>query len=69
VHPAVQPPVGPPPAPEEEVPIWGKWYFWTSAGVLLAAALGTTLALTLERETETVYEPDLVRIRIDRVMP
>lgn len=59
----------PPPPPEEHVPIWGKWWFWTGAGALVVGAVVTTLALTLDREVETRYDPDTIHIVLERVLP
>lgn len=67
----VPPPMPPPearPDPEEHVPIWGKWWFWAGAGAVVAAAVGTTLALTLGGSTDTIHEPDRIRVLVERVI-
>lgn len=68
-HPGVLPGDEPPPPAEEDVPLWGKWWFWTGAGALVVGAVATTLALTLDREVETRYDPDTIHIVIERVVP
>jgi hypothetical protein len=68
------PPPIPPPRPDDVsdtgyVPIWGKWWFWAGAGAVVAAAVGTTLALTLGGKTTTIHEPDRIHVLVDRVIP
>ena len=65
----IPPPIPPPEPDDGYVPIWGKWWFWAGAGAVVAAAVGTTLALTLGGSTETIHEPDQIRVLVERVIP
>ncbi|MBN2496157.1 MAG: PEGA domain-containing protein [Deltaproteobacteria bacterium] len=57
-------PDGVPPPPPDVTPLWGEWWFWTGIGALVAGGVATALALTLSGREETIYEPDLVRVKI-----
>ena len=50
----------------KKVPVWGKWWFWTGLGMIVAGAVATTLVLTLGPEIQTEYDPDLVRVQLVR---
>ena len=65
----IPPPIPPPEPANGYVPIWGKWWFWAGAGAVVATAIGTTLALTLGGNTETIHEPDRIRVLVERVIP
>jgi hypothetical protein len=63
------PPPIPPPEPEDDyTPVWGRWWFWAGAGAVVAAAVGTTLALTLGGGTQTIHEPDRIHVLVERVV-
>ena len=47
-------------------PFWQRWWFWTAVGAVVAGGVATSLALTLQPETKTIYEPDSIRIRVLR---
>ena len=47
-------------------PVWSRWWFWSGVGLVVAGAIGTTLALTLKPEQQTIYEPDQIRVRVTR---
>jgi tetratricopeptide (TPR) repeat protein len=51
-------------APAE--PFWQRWWFWTAVGAVVAGGVATGLALTLQPDTETIHEPDSIRIRVLR---
>ncbi len=54
-------------APEgKKVPVWGKWWFWTGLGMIVAGGVATTLVLTLGPEVRTEFDPDLVRVQLVR---
>jgi hypothetical protein len=64
------PPVGKKPGTTENSDsIFKTWWFWTGAAAVVAAAVGTTLALTLGGETETILEPDQIHIIMEKVQP
>ncbi len=50
----------------KKVPVWGKWWFWTGLGMIVAGGVATTLVLTLGPEVRTEYDPDLVRVQLVR---
>lgn len=64
----VPPPIPPPESDDQYVPIWGKWWFWAGAGAVVAAAIGTTLALTLGGSTQTIHEPDRIHVLVEKVI-
>ncbi len=53
-------------AVEPADPFWQRWWFWTAVGAVVAGGVATSLALTLQPETETIHEPDSIRIRVLR---
>jgi len=49
--------------------IFTRWWFWTGVGAAAAAIVGTSLALTLGGGEETINDPDLIHIQIERFGP
>jgi tetratricopeptide (TPR) repeat protein len=55
--------------PGEAGSIFSRWWFWTAVGAAAAAIVGTSLALTLGGGNETVTDPDLIHIQLERIGP
>ncbi|HUU03817.1 MAG TPA: PEGA domain-containing protein [Myxococcota bacterium] len=49
--------------------IFTRWWFWTGVGAVAAAIVGTSLALTLGGGEDTINDPDLIHIQLERIGP
>jgi len=49
--------------------IFTTWWFWTGTAAIVVAAVGTSLGLTLGKESKTIQDPDVIFIQIERLVP
>jgi tetratricopeptide (TPR) repeat protein len=49
---------------ESAKPFWRQWWFWAGSGALVAAGIGTTLAIVLRPSPKVIYDPNQVQVKI-----